>query len=612
MTFQEPAFLFGAAAGLLAILLGLRALRERRRRLEAFSRLHSRLTNAAGSSRGVAECLLLAFALVLLSVSAGRPVLSTRLEVRAAREGIDLLVVMDTSRSMQAMEDGTTRLDRALRETRALLDDAKGDRLGLLAFAGDARLVCPLTHDLESLRHFLDELDLNAAPGPGSSLGVGLLAAVRLLDGAEGREKAIVLLSDGEDLNPERDPVEAARAAASKGIRVYTMMFGAPEGAKIPLEEEAGFVRDPGGEEVISRPDPRRMARIAEAGSGAFVAAYETAFPLDLLYTQHLGRLAEAAQERESLRRAKPAFQWFALVALLLLLFDCFLPFRRADSRRIPSHLFVAVLLGFMAPAAAGDEREAFVKGVERFQEGRFEDALDAFQRAASEGMQRPELEVNLGLVHLELGDAAAAAPHFERAMASGEEPAVRAARFGAGLAAYARAKALLESVAEAGPPDVERTLEEVLHLGRVARSLFADGLAEGAWPGEAAVNLELSNRLTAAVSKRLGALRAAGRPPAGGEEDGQKGGEGSADSSTGADTGAGGVRTGEGQGARKETGGQGDREAAPDRAAPPRMRLEERREIFAYLEELERKRIALERAMVRAAREQRKGVRDW
>jgi Ca-activated chloride channel family protein len=605
MTFQEPIYLAGTAAGLVVILLGVRAFSVRRRALETFSRLHPRLADGGTPARQAGEFILLAFALVLLSLSLAGPVSGER-ETGALREGIDICFCMDTSRSMQAMEGEFNRLDTAKRELRAMLERLSGDRVGLVAFAGGPRLLCPLTPDLEGFRHFMDALDVYSAPLAGSAPGTGLREAMEVLGEPSGREKVIVLLSDGENLDELHSPIEAAQEAAGNGIRIYTVMFGAPEGAKIPIEDEDGFVRDPEGREVISRPDGAAMARIAEAGGGAFIAASETAFPLDFLYMRHLAGLETSHQGDERLSREKSAFQWFGFFALLLLLFDMFLPFRRAGMAA--ALVFILWAPGPWAGAVQAADDDALNEGIRHFHAREFEAARFYFEQAASGDEAQPELHVNLGLTHLELGQEDAAAAFFERALRSGKALVVGAARFGSGLAAYRKAVRLSEHVADPRTPDDGKTLAEALRQSRKARAFFIGCIEAGAWPVEAAVNLELSNRMMDAVEKRLRAYRGEAEPPGGTDP----GGSGSGQQDSGPGGGEGPVQTGEGTGAGEKEGGAAKEGEAGGDEDIPHIRLEEKQEIFAFLEALEQKRIALERAIEKASRTKNKEVKDW
>jgi Ca-activated chloride channel family protein len=177
------------------------------------------------------------------------------------RLATDLVICLDVSRSMLAEDVEPSRLERAKAEIESLAARAAGDRLALVVFAGEARLVVPLTRDLASLARMASLQDpLSVATG-GSDLGAAIDAARGALDGPG----AILLLTDGEDLG--ESGLRAARRAREAGVEVACMGFGSPLGAKIP--DGDGFVRDEQGREVVSRMDPDRLRRMAD---GAFAA----------------------------------------------------------------------------------------------------------------------------------------------------------------------------------------------------------------------------------------------------------------------------------------------------------------------------------------------------
>jgi len=243
--------------------------------------------------------------------------------------GADVVLCLDVSRSMLARDLAPTRLARAQAEIRALALRARGDRLALVAFAGEARLVVPLTRDLPSLAALADLCDPSSVRKGGTDLGAALDAALLALEGRPAETASVILLTDGEDLG-ERGAA-AADACVSRGIAVHGVALGTTLGGKIPLETEAGavFLRDRGGSDVVSTVDADGLRRIAARTGGAFVDAGTTPDALVPLYEDRILPRARQATASEDRRRREDRFQWPLLLALGLFLAELALPGRR-------------------------------------------------------------------------------------------------------------------------------------------------------------------------------------------------------------------------------------------------------------------------------------------
>jgi len=607
VTFQEGLYLYGALAGVLALQLGVFALFRRKRMLNAFSRIHEQLDDSKRCGRHLAGTILVSAALVLAAIALAGPE-GREKEVVAQRMGMDIVFCVDTSRSMLACHAEVSRLERARQEIRSFLDYAAGDRLGLVAFAGSARVICPLTHDLESFKSFVSGLDVYAAPGSRSSVSSGLLCAVDLVGKAGPRPRAVVLLSDGENTVKGSSAVEAARHAAATGIGVYALMLGSPEGAFIPLSGGVGFLKDSYGDHVVSRPDAGLLKRAASAGGGAFVAAQETAFPIDFLYAEHLSKAGERALDEGRVKGARPEYQGFLLAAMILLLLEFFLPFRR------PRASMAVMLLVFLGSTRVhADEpagMDAMRDGVRSYRSGEFESALASFDSASSELKGYPDLLVNQGLAHLKLGSFEEALALFECARSLGDGPAAASAAFGAGIAGFRLAEKAL-AAEEAPDCDEERAnLSKGLGSARDARSCFVTCLKNGFWPDEAAADLDLVNRVRTGLEDRLLRIRGKDGKKAEDEGEGVETGEGSSSGEGKTGETQEGTRVGSGMEdragqAEKPGDGSGvdEDESAEQVPVPPRISAIEMERIFDMLEELEKRRIALRRAAIRAAR---------
>jgi Ca-activated chloride channel family protein len=246
------------------------------------------------------------------------------------RSGVDLVVCVDTSRSMLVQDLKPDRMTRALREVRGLLDQLKGDRVGVIAFSGDARLVAPLTHDRKTLAHFVATLSPEDNMLGGTDVGGALRRALELFDGRTGSHEAICLLTDGEDLKGEG--LLAAEAAAERGIRVYVVGMGTSGGGKIP--QGGGFVRDETGVEVISSLDGETLLAIAEETGGAYLSAESSPFPLEELFEKHISKLDARELWAGKIRVPHDRYQWPLVLALACMVTGLGLRERRSAEGR--------------------------------------------------------------------------------------------------------------------------------------------------------------------------------------------------------------------------------------------------------------------------------------
>jgi len=230
----DPGALRLLLAVLLLALLGALALVRRRRALaRAAGASAPRLAPAANRTRPAARLGLSLLGLALLAVALSRPQCGTRSEI-ARRYGVDLVVVLDASRSMLAEDVRPDRLARAKLELGALLDGLAGDRVGLVVFAGEAFVACPLTTDYAAARLFLRSVEPDALPRQGTALAQALERAREALDLPEGaaRARVVLVVSDGED--HEGGTASAARALADAGVRIFALAVGTAAGAPVP------------------------------------------------------------------------------------------------------------------------------------------------------------------------------------------------------------------------------------------------------------------------------------------------------------------------------------------------------------------------------------------
>jgi Ca-activated chloride channel family protein len=313
--------------------LGLSALFARRRDLARLVHpvQRARFAPERAEVRAVLRVILAACAALLLGLAALGPVLGWT-ERDVVRRGLDIVVCLDSSRSMLATDLRPTRLARAQREVVGLLDALEGDRVALVGFAGDARDVAPLTtdrHTLEGLLRFISPQDNRLG---GTDLGAALEHALALFDGRTGASEAIVLLTDGEDLSGRG--LEHALEAEQRGIRVYVVGIGTEAGAKIP--DGRGFLKGPEGEEVVTKLDGDTLRQIAETTGGEYLSTEDAPLPLEELYTKRIARLDRRDIAGSVERVPHDRYQVPLLGAFLCMAFEALLRERRGSRRGAP------------------------------------------------------------------------------------------------------------------------------------------------------------------------------------------------------------------------------------------------------------------------------------
>lgn len=278
MRFIEPAWLWALLAAPLWVVVDALSHRARRRALARFAGGAERLPEfvvEVSPNRRAIRTILVALAIAGIAVAAARPQWGTRLE-QIERRGVDVALVLDTSRSMASEDVAPSRFHRARESVRGLLRRLGGDRVAFVTFAGYADIECPLTLDTGAAELFLDTTRLRSTHGQGTAFGEALRAAHRALEpdreDAADRTRAVVLFSDGED--HEEGIREAAEALEAAGAVVYTVGIGTAEGGPIPVRDRSGNVRgykkDAEGKVVTTRLEERILRGIADRSGGRY------------------------------------------------------------------------------------------------------------------------------------------------------------------------------------------------------------------------------------------------------------------------------------------------------------------------------------------------------
>ncbi|MCA9412610.1 MAG: VWA domain-containing protein, partial [Candidatus Omnitrophica bacterium] len=253
------------------LLLFLRARwRARLDALKTFGNMElvGKLVEGIDRDKQIGKQVLIGVGVFFLILALLRPQFGTRTK-EVKRAGQDIVIALDLSRSMLAEDFTPNRLEKAMQEIKSFMKLLEGDRIGLVVFSGEAQILCPLTLDYGAASLFLEEVNTDWLPTPGTNLTDAIDVATKAFVTEEQGFKNIVLITDGE--GHEGDPVEAAKKAAEQGITIYAIGIGQPEGVPIPIEDDSGsvtYVRDSKGERVTTKLDIDTLQQIAAVTGG--------------------------------------------------------------------------------------------------------------------------------------------------------------------------------------------------------------------------------------------------------------------------------------------------------------------------------------------------------
>jgi Ca-activated chloride channel family protein len=482
MSFAAPAWL--VALLILPVLAGIEALASRRDR-ERMARfvgrpLWVRVVRRPGPlSRRVRSALLLVGAAGLV-LALARPQWGIVRE-KVEREGVDVALVLDTSGSMATEDVSPNRFFLARSALMNLVSRLEGDRFGLVAFQGEAYPLVPLTLDADAVGLFLESLEPGAVPAPGTSLGVGLARGLELFVEADRRNKVLVLISDGEDLEGEIE--SAVRQAKAAKVVVYTVGVGTETGAPVPdFDKEGkrvGFKRDENGAIVVSRLHPETLETIAAGTGGRFFRVSSADTSLNPLATA-IESMEEKSVAREFTYRRKEHFQiplGLALLSFTLALLPLLPRLKVSTALKGAPRAACLVLVLASLPADAGVLYEVLLRprrltsaGRRQYEAGNDPLALQSFERAAQTRPEDPRARFNLADGLYKNGKFAEAGALYLALGANPASPLAAPARFNLGNARF-QAKDFKGAVGAyrdalkvlPGDPDTRQNLELAL-----------------------------------------------------------------------------------------------------------------------------------------------------
>ena len=406
--------------------------------------LIARMSAATSVPRKVARAALLCLAVGLMGMALARPQAGGRAHLEKQR-GIDIIVALDFSKSMLAKDIYPSRLERAKRELERLMDRLSGDRVGLVAFAGET-LTYPPTTDYDAVKLFWRDLSPSDMPVGGTAIGRALMSGIDMLSrlrqsGGATRDQVILLLTDGEDT--ESEPLEAADQAAKLAIKVFAVGIGSRSGELVPElgedEQAAGYIKDKDGKYVTSRLDEDMLSKIAAKTGGGYLRADAQHFGVEAIEAALAG-LKRTESDTRLVKQYDEVFEYLLLPAMLLLLIEVCMGERkraRKQARRqgppidgVQTAVVLMLLVPFLGAWNPIERNNRAVEsGNASMKNGKAEEALADYDKAVA------ELPSDAG-AHFNRGNALFALSRFEEASAEflratqATEPGLKASAF--------------------------------------------------------------------------------------------------------------------------------------------------------------------------------------
>ena len=432
MKFAEPIWLLAGLIVCGALVWAWRRYDARQRAaLATFasSHLHAQLTASFSAAKRHWKRGLLLAAVGCLFLALARPQAGFRWE-EVKRRGIEVVFAVDTSRSMLTPDVKPDRLTRAKLAVDDFVSHLNGDGVGLIAFAGNAFLQCPITLDYDAFHESLEAVDTTIIPRGGTDIASAIREAQAALQNRPGKDKILILLTDGEDL--EGSALATANAAAKDGLKICTVGVGTANGDLIPIpaEQGGGFVKDDSGQFVKSHLGEAGLKSIAEATGGLYAPLGAQGQGLDTIYQQALAPLAKHELASRRQRVYTERFQWPLTGSLALLLASMLVGTRRRSPRKnqVPASVTGTVRPHLMAQPAAAmlgallclpfNYAQASTATAEKaYQKGDFATAQREYAAAAQRDPKKPDLQFNVGTAAYKAGQFPQAAEAFQKSL---------------------------------------------------------------------------------------------------------------------------------------------------------------------------------------------------
>jgi Ca-activated chloride channel family protein len=300
--------------------------RKQHKLLELFTdkKLVKVLSPARSKSKYIFKSGLILFIITLLILALSNPQIGTRYE-EVKQAGIDVFILLDVSLSMRAEDIKPNRLDVSKQSISTLIQKLRGDRIGLIVFAGAAFVQFPLTTDYAAANLLLNAVSYNTVPQPGTAIAEAIRTATKSFKEDVKTQKVIVIITDGED--HEGDISGAVREATDKGIKIYSIGMGSPQGVPIPFESRGSqlvYKTDEQGNVVLTKLDELTLQQIANDGDGKYYRGSSSGNELDQIYNE-LSKIEKTEYGTTKITDYEDRFYYLLAIAILLLIIEFFI-----------------------------------------------------------------------------------------------------------------------------------------------------------------------------------------------------------------------------------------------------------------------------------------------
>jgi len=453
----------------------------------AAGHLLEKLTESVSPGRRMTKRILLIIAVAAIFIALAQPQVGFQWK-EVKRKGIDILMAVDTSKSMLANDVKPNRLERSKLGIMDFVSKLEGDRVGLVPFAGTAFLMCPLTLDYDAFRQSLHALDTDIIPQGGTDIASAIREA-ELAFSNDANHKILVLVTDGEDL--EGEALNAAREAAKKGLTIYTVGVGTPAGELIPLKRrgKGSFVKDDQGQLIKSRLDEKMLQNIAETTDGQYEPLGRQAEGLDAIYKQKLSLVPKHELSERMKRVPIDRFEWPLLLAVILLVVEFAISDRKPRRKTVPAiraenganrRLLkgtkgvqtASLALAVMAFLLVSQKAYASPQSAEKaYNRGEYSLAAKEYKAAAKNAPDKAQLQFNLGAAAYKEENYKEALSAFQTAMKVQEVPLQNKAYYNMGNTLYRQG----EETEKSKPRDTIKHWEESIKAYEGALKLDPD-----------------------------------------------------------------------------------------------------------------------------------------
>ncbi|MET6989386.1 VWA domain-containing protein [Sediminicola arcticus] len=318
-------YLFLIIPVMIVIFVALQIWKKRTQRKFADLTLLKRITPNSSNFKSTLKLIILLFGLSFLIIGLVNPKIGTKLET-VKREGVDIVFALDVSKSMLAEDIAPNRLEKAKRLVSEIINQLGSDRIGIIAYAGQAFPQLPITTDYGAAKMFLQSMNTDMLSSQGTAINEAINLATTYYDDEQQTNRILFIISDGED-HSEGITIDAVDKAVEEGIRIFTVGVGQAKGAPIPIKRNGvvqSLKKDAQGEVVITKLNEEILKEIANEGNGEYINGSNTDEAVEFI-KQQLNQIDKTEFEAKQFAEYKDQFQWFLGVGLFFLFMDIFL-----------------------------------------------------------------------------------------------------------------------------------------------------------------------------------------------------------------------------------------------------------------------------------------------